>query len=147
MRCLTRAFWGAHKWAEMLRHPCILGDPQTKGNKISQNIKKLCLENFHFGAVQDEKLHKNVVHHSMHKVELCQNIVRPFLGGFRFKLCLRPGFQSAIDSSMWGRSAAQHVVGTCSRKIVDHYPETGSLSKKGGSKVAMKHKNATYHSP
>ena len=32
--CLTPAFWGAHKWAEMLRHPCILGDPQTKGDKI-----------------------------------------------------------------------------------------------------------------
>ena len=25
---------GAHKWAEMLYHPCILGDPQTKGDKI-----------------------------------------------------------------------------------------------------------------
>ena len=32
--CLTPAFLGAHKWAEMLRHPCILGDPQTKGDKI-----------------------------------------------------------------------------------------------------------------
>ena len=32
--CLTPAFWGAHQWAEMLRHPCILGDPQTKGDKI-----------------------------------------------------------------------------------------------------------------
>ena len=32
--CLTDAFWGAHKWAEMLCHPCILGDPQTKGEKI-----------------------------------------------------------------------------------------------------------------
>ena len=26
--CLTRAFREAHKWAEMLHHPCILGDPQ-----------------------------------------------------------------------------------------------------------------------
>ena len=25
---------GAHKWAEMLHHPCILGDPQRKGDKI-----------------------------------------------------------------------------------------------------------------
>ena len=25
---------GAQKRAEMLRHPCILGDPQTKGDKI-----------------------------------------------------------------------------------------------------------------
>ena len=24
----------AHKWAEMLHHPCILGDPQRKGDKI-----------------------------------------------------------------------------------------------------------------
>ena len=28
------AFSGAQKRAEMLRHPCILGDPQTKGDKI-----------------------------------------------------------------------------------------------------------------
>ena len=32
--CLTPGFWGGHKWEEMLRHPCILGDPQTKGDKI-----------------------------------------------------------------------------------------------------------------
>ena len=32
--CLTPAFWRAHKWAEMLCHPCILEDPQTKGDKI-----------------------------------------------------------------------------------------------------------------
>ena len=25
---------GAQKWAEMLHHPCILGDPQTTGDKI-----------------------------------------------------------------------------------------------------------------
>ena len=25
---------GAHKWAEMLHHPCILGDPQRKGDEI-----------------------------------------------------------------------------------------------------------------
>ena len=25
---------GAHKWAEMLHHPCILGDPQREGDKI-----------------------------------------------------------------------------------------------------------------
>ena len=31
---LTLAFSGAQKRAEMLRHPCILGDPQTKGDKI-----------------------------------------------------------------------------------------------------------------
>ena len=30
---LTPAFSGAQKRAEMLRHPCILGDPQTKGDK------------------------------------------------------------------------------------------------------------------
>ena len=32
--CLTLAFLGAQKRAEMLRHPCILGDPQTKGDNI-----------------------------------------------------------------------------------------------------------------
>ena len=30
---LTAAFSGAHKWAELLRNPCILGVPD-KGNKI-----------------------------------------------------------------------------------------------------------------
>ena len=29
--CLTLAFPGAEKRAEMLRHPCILGDPQQRG--------------------------------------------------------------------------------------------------------------------
>ena len=29
----TKSKW-AHKWAEMLHHPCILGDPQRKGDKI-----------------------------------------------------------------------------------------------------------------
>ena len=32
--CLTPAFWGAHKWAEMLHNPCIPGGPQRKGGKI-----------------------------------------------------------------------------------------------------------------
>ena len=36
--CLTPAFWEAHKWAEMLHHPCILGDPQRRGQ--SQSKKK-----------------------------------------------------------------------------------------------------------
>ena len=36
--CLTSAFWRAHKWAEMLRHPCILDDPQQRGQ--NQNTKK-----------------------------------------------------------------------------------------------------------
>ena len=31
---LTLAFSGAQKRAEMLRQPCILGDPQTKGDNI-----------------------------------------------------------------------------------------------------------------
>ena len=30
--CLTPAFSGAHKWAGMLRNPCVLGTP-TKGTK------------------------------------------------------------------------------------------------------------------
>ena len=25
---------GAHNWAQMLHHPCILGDPQRKGDQI-----------------------------------------------------------------------------------------------------------------
>ena len=33
--CLTRAFWEAHKWAEMLHHPCILGGPQQRGQNQS----------------------------------------------------------------------------------------------------------------
>ena len=36
--CLTPAFRRAHKWAEMLRHYCILDDPQQRGQ--NQNIKK-----------------------------------------------------------------------------------------------------------
>ena len=31
--CLTLAFSGAHKWAEMLDHPCILQDYQQRGTK------------------------------------------------------------------------------------------------------------------
>ena len=31
---LTPAFSGAHKWAELLRNPCILKGPQSKGDKI-----------------------------------------------------------------------------------------------------------------
>ena len=30
MGCLTRAFWGAQKWAEMLHNPCILRGPQQR---------------------------------------------------------------------------------------------------------------------
>ena len=33
--CLTPAFWEAHKWAEMLHHPCILGGPQQRGQNQS----------------------------------------------------------------------------------------------------------------
>ena len=40
--CLTRAFSGAQKRAEMLRYPCILGDPQRqpRGAKISSGPNK-----------------------------------------------------------------------------------------------------------
>ena len=31
--CLTPAFSGTHKWAKMLCHTCILGDPQIKGGQ------------------------------------------------------------------------------------------------------------------
>ena len=34
--CLTPAFWEAHKWAEMLHHPCFLGDPQQRGHSQSK---------------------------------------------------------------------------------------------------------------
>ena len=34
MGCLTLGFLGPQKRGEMLHHPCILGDPQTKGDKI-----------------------------------------------------------------------------------------------------------------
>ena len=47
MGCLTPAFWGAHKWAEMLPHPCILGDPQTKGNKIRMGCLTLAFWGAH----------------------------------------------------------------------------------------------------
>ena len=33
-RNASRALGGAHKWAEMLHHPCILRDPQREGDKI-----------------------------------------------------------------------------------------------------------------
>ena len=40
---LTHAFSGAHKWAEMLHHPCILGIPKTKGGKIRSGYHTLAL--------------------------------------------------------------------------------------------------------
>ena len=33
IRCLSHAFSGAQKWAEVLRHPCILRGPQQRGAK------------------------------------------------------------------------------------------------------------------
>ena len=36
--CLNPAFWGTHKWAEMLRQPCFLRDTQQRGQK--QSTKK-----------------------------------------------------------------------------------------------------------
>ena len=36
--CLTPAFLGAQKWAEMLHHPCIVGGPQQRGQ--NQSTKK-----------------------------------------------------------------------------------------------------------
>ena len=35
--CLTPAFSGAHKWAELLRHPCILGGLQCQARGENQN--------------------------------------------------------------------------------------------------------------
>ena len=33
--CLTSAFSGAHKWAEMLCHPCILGGAQKGATNMA----------------------------------------------------------------------------------------------------------------
>ena len=38
--CLTPAFWRAHKWAEMLHQPCILDDPQQRGQNQSTKKKQ-----------------------------------------------------------------------------------------------------------
>ena len=38
--CLTLAFLGGHKWAEMLHNPCILGDPQQRGQHQSTRKNK-----------------------------------------------------------------------------------------------------------
>ena len=40
---LTPAFSGAHKWAEMLRHPYILGDPENKGGLNQKGVLYPCL--------------------------------------------------------------------------------------------------------
>ena len=45
--CLTLAFSGAQKRAEMLRHPCILGDPQTTGEKIRRGTLTLDFSGAH----------------------------------------------------------------------------------------------------
>ena len=45
---------GAHKWAEMLHHPCILRDPQRKGDKIRIECLNLALWKAHKWA---EMLH------------------------------------------------------------------------------------------
>ena len=44
----TKSNW-AHKWAEMLHHPFILGDPQRKGDKIRIG----CLTRAFWEAPQD----------------------------------------------------------------------------------------------
>ena len=33
--CLTPTFSGTHKWVELLRHPCVLGGPQQRGQNQS----------------------------------------------------------------------------------------------------------------
>ena len=40
---LTSTFSEAHKWAEMLRHPCILGNPQNKGGQYQKWVPHPCL--------------------------------------------------------------------------------------------------------
>ena len=41
--CLTLAFPGAQKRAEMLCHPCILGIPQQRGTKSVHPLCTLCV--------------------------------------------------------------------------------------------------------
>ena len=43
---LTFAFSGAHKWAEMLRYPCILGGPQ-KGDEVRIGCLTLAFSGAH----------------------------------------------------------------------------------------------------
>ena len=47
---------GAHKWAEMLRQPCILGDPQTNGDKIRIG----CLNPAFWGPTSGRKCYVNL---------------------------------------------------------------------------------------
>ena len=41
---------GAHKWAEMLHHPCILGDPQQRGQSQSKKKQKKQKQKFSHGV-------------------------------------------------------------------------------------------------
>ena len=55
MGCLTHAFSRAHKWAEMLQNPCILGGPQKKRDKIRTS----CLTPVFSGAHKWPKMRHN----------------------------------------------------------------------------------------
>ena len=43
---------GAQKWAEMLRHPCFLGDPQQRGQNQSTKKKQKKNKNKKFTAAE-----------------------------------------------------------------------------------------------
>ena len=51
IRYLTPALSGAHKWEEMLRHPCILDDPQQGGQNQSTKKNKKRNKNKNFPMV------------------------------------------------------------------------------------------------
>ena len=41
--CLTPTFSGAHKWARMLRNPCILRRPQQRGQNHWLHVTCFCI--------------------------------------------------------------------------------------------------------
>ena len=56
---ITPAFLGAHKWAEFLRNPCILGGPQQRGQNQNWLYNSAFAKQFHdegWGKKR-EKLH------------------------------------------------------------------------------------------
>ena len=57
MGCLTRAFSGAHKWAEVLRNPGILEGPQTRGPNKNWLPHACLLGGPHMGGSATSPLH------------------------------------------------------------------------------------------
>ena len=73
--CLTRAFSGAQKWAELLRNPCILGGPQRQARAENQNslphpyllrgpkVGGIATQPLHSGASRTRERNRNWVPH------------------------------------------------------------------------------------